>query len=270
MCVSEGQLGYENTDYFSDSSNFGKDIDLGTGVTVEDWSAGRDFNCFLTTDYAIKCFGDNSQGQLGIGSTNNVGDESNEMGDNLAELDLGTFTVTQMMVGEKHGCAINDNYEVKCWGDNYFGQLGLGDTNDVGDEAGEMGDNMGTVNLGTDFYAHRIVLGNWFTCVISTDMELKCFGRNNNGQLGQEHTDNIGDDGGEMGDHLDVIDLGTDFSLDDLKCSSGFICATNSHGDLKCWGGNADGQVCCEQSVQQNCGAMLLDFRFLKMFLSRK
>jgi len=38
---------------------------------------------------------------------------------------------------------------VKCWGDNYSGQLGLGYTKNRGDQPGEMGDALLPVSLET-------------------------------------------------------------------------------------------------------------------------
>ena len=38
---------------------------------------------------------------------------------------------------------------LKCWGYNFYGQLGLGDTNDRGDQGGEMGDSLPSVDLGS-------------------------------------------------------------------------------------------------------------------------
>ena len=74
-----------------------------------------------------------------------------EMGDNLPAVDLGTGrTATAIFSGGgSHMCAFLDDKSLKCWGGNYFGQLGLGDTNNRGDASGEMGDNLPVVDLGT-------------------------------------------------------------------------------------------------------------------------
>ena len=68
------------------------------------------------------------------------GDNSGEMGA-LVAVDLGTSrTAVAIACGGSYMCALLDGGSVKCWGYNYYGQLGVGHTNAVGDSSGEMGD----------------------------------------------------------------------------------------------------------------------------------
>eukprot|EP01083_Nonionella_stella_P315793 1141721_1 len=98
----------------------------------------------------VKCFGWNSNGQLGQGDTNNRGDEANEMGDYLLEIELGaSFKPTQVVAGWYHTCALSTNNTVKCFGRNDWSQLGQGDVNDRGDEADGMGDDLLEIDLGS-------------------------------------------------------------------------------------------------------------------------
>eukprot|EP01083_Nonionella_stella_P086007 238685_1 len=167
--------------------------------------AGWSHNCALSTANKMKCFGRNNYGQLGYGDTNHRGDEANQMGDTLLEIDLGTsFIPMQIVAGMYRTCALSTGHKVKCWGYNSHGQLGYGDTNNRGDGANEMSDSLLEIDFGTNFIPMQISAGLEHTCALSTANKAKCFGRNNYGQLGYGDTNNRGDD-------LFEIDLGTSF-----------------------------------------------------------
>jgi len=73
----------------------------------------------------VKFWGYNGQGQLGQGNTTTIGNGSNQMGDNLEAIDLGTDrTATDISAGIYHAGAVLDNGMVKVWGYNAYGQLG--------------------------------------------------------------------------------------------------------------------------------------------------
>ena len=96
----------------------------------------------------VKFWGYNTNGQLGQGNTNNIGDGSNEMGDNLSAIDLGTGrTATEIVGGYHHSMALLDNSTVKAWGYSNSGQLGQGNANHIGDGSNEMGDNLSVIDL---------------------------------------------------------------------------------------------------------------------------
>ena len=175
---SHGQCGYGNTVYFSDSANFGKGINVGTDVEIENMAAGADFNCILTADSEVKCFGRNEYGQLGVGHNESIGDDDSEMGDDLGSVDLGTnFTVSQIALGAQHVCALSDGGDIKCWGRNDAGQLGLGDTANRGSDPSDMGDYLPAVDLGTSFgTVSEVLMGAQHSCAVSSDRDLKCWG----------------------------------------------------------------------------------------------
>jgi alpha-tubulin suppressor-like RCC1 family protein len=123
-------------------------VDLGTGRTATAIIAGVNHTCAILDDASVKCWGDNRYGQLGYGNTDTIGDASDEMGDNLAAVDLGTGrTATAIIAYFLQTCALLDNSAVKCWGYNSNGQLGKGHTNNLGDDPYEMGDNLTAVDL---------------------------------------------------------------------------------------------------------------------------
>ena len=116
-------------------------------------------------------------------------------------------TATAISAGSGHTCALLTDGTIKCWGSNQFGQLGLGDTNDRGDEPGEMGSALPSVNLGTGMTAKAVSAGASHTCALLSDGTVKCWGGNNVGQLGLGDKTNRGNAPGTMGDALPVVGL---------------------------------------------------------------
>ena len=243
-----GQLGLGDTlnrsDEGGESITSLAEVDLGTGHTAKKVVAGYYHTCAILDDDSVKCWGDNDVGQLGLGDTNNRGDDANEMGDNLPTVDLGTGrSALDLSIGRNFTCALLDNSTVKCWGDNFLGMLGRGDTNQVGDLPNQMGDNLAPIDLGTGRTAKFIASRGIHACAILDNDSLKCWGANSNGGLGLDDTNNRGDNGGEMGDALPAIDLGSGRSAVKVSMGNGSTCALLDNGTVKCWGYNLYGQL---------------------------
>eukprot|EP01083_Nonionella_stella_P012465 35364_1 len=192
-------------------------------------------NCILE-DNEVKCWGMNIFGECGYGDTNNRGDEANEMGDTLLEIDLGSnFTPIQIVKGGYHTCALSAN-AVKCFGLNDYGQLGYGDTNNRGDGSSEMGDALPEIDFGISFIPMKITAGDYHNCVLSTGNKVKCFGRNELGQNGYGDRNHRGDETNEMGDNLLHVDLGSNFVPTEIKAGGHHTCALSRTNKVKCWG----------------------------------
>lgn len=100
-------------------------IDFGIGRRAMQIAAGDEHVCAVLDNGQLKCFGHNNQGQLGLGDTNDRGDDPAEMGDNLTAVNLGVgITALQVTAGRTHTCVLLDNGRVKCWGTNAYGELG--------------------------------------------------------------------------------------------------------------------------------------------------
>ena len=119
-------------------------VDLGLGHTVKQLSAGADHTCAVLDTGSIKCWGSGRFGKLGYGGTDDVGNDPNEMGDNLAEVPLLSRAV-QVSCGEEHSCALLDDDSVKCWGLNDKGQLGQGHDSSLGDDPNELGESLSSI-----------------------------------------------------------------------------------------------------------------------------
>ncbi|CBN79084.1 domain repeat protein [Ectocarpus siliculosus] len=141
-----------------------------------------------------------------------------------------------LAVGTDHACVLLDDATVKCFGQNNYGQLGLGDTDDRGQSAGTMGDSLTAVDLGTGATVVAMSAGSDHTCAVLADGSLKCFGRNNMGQLGLDDTDDRGDEAFEMGDDLPAVSLGTNRTAVAVSAQGDRTCVLLDNGNVRCWG----------------------------------
>jgi alpha-tubulin suppressor-like RCC1 family protein len=235
-----GQLGLGDTDDRGDDpGEMGSNlpvVDLaGTATAV---AVGAGASCALLVGGEIKCWGWNSSGQLGLGDTLNRGDAPGEMGVALPAVDVGGIAAA-IAVGGNHTCALLTTGVVKCWGDNTLGQLGLGDTEDRGDQPGEMGAALPAVDL--DGTAIAISAGSAHTCALLSSGAVKCWGANGNGNLGLGDRFNRGDEPGEMGENLPAADLGEVATA--VSAGENHTCALLASGAVKCWGRNWAGQL---------------------------
>jgi alpha-tubulin suppressor-like RCC1 family protein len=245
---SEGALGLGDFNHRSagaaELGNSLPGVNLGTGRTAVAITAGLGFSCALLDNGSVKCWGANTYGSLGLGDLVSRGDEPSEMGDSLPVVSLGTGrTATKIEAGVGHVCAILDDASLKCWGLNNFGQLGVGDHNSRGDAAGEMGDALPVVNLGTGRTAKHVALGVYHTCAILDNDSLKCWGQGTEGAIGLGDTVARGDGANEMGDALPIVNVGAGRLVKGVTAGGAFTCALLDNDALKCWGRNTQGQL---------------------------
>lgn len=147
-----GQLGAEK---FQDSSELPLEAKLGYEVTQI--SGGLRHACAILhveegaqAVIMAKCWGANNLGQRGTGDTLSTGEMPGSMGKTLAAVKLpASFAVSRVVAGNDSSCALSANGQVTCWGANENGRLGLGlpVAENMGDEAGEMGDGLVLVPL---------------------------------------------------------------------------------------------------------------------------
>jgi E3 ubiquitin-protein ligase HERC3 len=248
-CWGEGfNLGLGGTANRGDQPNEMGDslpfVDLGTGHYARALGGGGGHTCAVLEDHRLKCWGANDYGQLGLGNKDRSGDQANEMGDALPAVDVGTGrTAKQVEGGDIHTCALLDNDRIKCWGYNLQGQLGIGDKVDRGGAAGQMGDALPFVDLGTNRTAKSVVAGGSISCAITDENKVKCWGTGSYGRTGLGSTADRGDGFGLMGDALPYVDLGPSLTVKALAIGDSHACVIVNDDRVKCWGYNAYGQL---------------------------
>jgi E3 ubiquitin-protein ligase HERC3 len=257
---SEGQLGLG--DAIQRMTPPADPIALGAGRTVKALSIGYAFNCAILDDDRLKCWGrgnntvtDTGQGgELGVGGTAHLGNDPNEMGDNLAYAKLGTnpgtgqpWKVKKVAAGRTHVCAILENDRVKCWGRNDGGGH-LGSGNSLAYGATLVDDAIPFVDVGTSsataqpWTVKDLGNGEYAMCALLANNAIRCWGQDAGfGTLGRGGNATIGDGAGEMGNLLVDVELTPGRTPLSLFAGPLAVCAHVAGSTLNCWGSNQQG-----------------------------
>ncbi|MBI3074467.1 MAG: hypothetical protein HYY84_20335 [Deltaproteobacteria bacterium] len=190
---------------------------LASGATA--LGVGDFFSCAATSSGGLKCWGRNSDGQLGDGTST-----ARRTPVDVTGLASG---VTAVAAGENHTCAIAIGGGLKCWGDNDFGAIG----------DGTFTTRYSPVNVtGFSTGAKSLSAGNNHTCAVTTEGAAKCWGLNMGGQLGRGATspDYVATPAGV---------LGLDAGVKAVTAGGYHTCALTEFGAVHCWGNNENGQV---------------------------
>jgi alpha-tubulin suppressor-like RCC1 family protein len=243
----EGQLGYGDKNNLGDTSTPGAHtpVDLG-GHTAKAITAGGLHTCAILDDKTVRCWGFGARGQLGYGNPLNVGDGANPDGslDPTVASSLPVYlgpgrTAVAISAGASDTCAILDNGSVLCWGDGSHGELGYGNTDNVGDTA--YPGLTAPVYLGPGRTATAISAGDDHTCAILDNGNVLCWGDGANGELGYGNTSNVGD--AQTPASAGSVDLGPGRTALAISAGGSHTCARLDNGSVRCWGLGAYGQL---------------------------
>ena len=246
-----GQLGIGNTlDIGDDTGEMGENlpfVDTGNGLNITKATLGESHTCALFENGSVKCWGETTLLGIGYNDVDGFGDGYQETGEVLPYLPLPSGrTVVEIEAGYRHTCAILDNGEITCWGDNSQGQLGIGNTSFMGDSADEIGDYSTTTSITPSLASATpvsLAMGWDHSCALFSNGEAYCWGDNSRGQLGIGSTSDVGDDSGEMGASMAAVDLPTGRTAVQITAGDDFTCAILDNGDVACWGYNSHGQL---------------------------
>ena len=139
-----------------------------------------------------------------------------------------------LTVGADHACLRHAAGTFSCWGERYYGQLGLGGTETDTEDVAPHG---AVTALGAPVMA--MVAGKSHTCALLAGGVVTCFGLNSLGQ--------VGPDPGTAAEEVRAPATVTGFSGAVISLGSGssaqHTCAILQDGSVACWGDNADGQL---------------------------
>jgi hypothetical protein len=175
---------------------------------------GDNHSCLLLHDGSVKCWGDNTYGQLGVS-----GITSSKTPVTVSSFGVNRYAV-EIAAGKQHSCALLNDASVSCWGDNGFGNLGDGDSDSSG--------QLTTSTLTTGERAIAVNVDSDASCALLVNGAVKCWG---DGAVGIT----------AFGTALDVNTptlVPELISVTQLSLSELHGCALAGQGDLWCWGSN--------------------------------
>jgi len=239
-----GQLGIGST-----TSVGGNDGDLGSnmvlvklpvGTNVTVIVAGGQHNCALTNFGQIYCWGRNTEGQLGIGTANNVGTSPSDI---ITPVKLGGGGVRAAAIGagNLHTCAMTQtDQNIVCWGSNDQSQLGINPSyGTIGTQAGDLDDitYLKIIDPETSkaMNAAALSVGSSHTCALTMRSSVYCWGSNQYYQLGLGT--NVA-----MSNNPALMDLGGRLVYS-MACGANHNCAQLMDRSILCWGFNPYGQL---------------------------
>jgi alpha-tubulin suppressor-like RCC1 family protein/uncharacterized protein YjdB len=207
-----GQLGDGTTDRRTTPIDV---VGLTSGVAEID--LGHEFSCARLVSGSVKCWGYNGYGQIGDGTTTNR---------LVPRTATGVSGATSIASGFHHTCVTQSAGTVRCWGYNGHGELGDNSTSSRTTSVAVSDITSGGV---------KVVAGGHHTCLLMASGAVKCWGRNDSGELGDATTT-------RRYTPRDVTGLSS--GVIELSATNGYsTCAIVANDALKCSGYNDWGQL---------------------------
>jgi alpha-tubulin suppressor-like RCC1 family protein len=168
----------------------------------------------------VKCWGYNGFGELGDGtdverSPIPVAVNANALGGSVMAITAGAY----------HSCALLDGGTVKCWGSDDFGELGDGNFT-YSQPLPVLVQNLGGP-------AAAIAAGDHHTCAILVGGDVKCWGSNGLGQVGD----------GTFSNRAQPKSISLPAPATSLAAGRNHTCVASGAGGAWCWGDATDGQL---------------------------
>jgi alpha-tubulin suppressor-like RCC1 family protein len=177
-------------------------------------AAGQEDTCALTTFSQAYCWGDNSTGELGTGTSGNRWGPATV---------TGGLRFTQLAAGWGFSCGLDAAGHAYCWGANSVGELG----------DGTLINRSSPVAVVGGFTFSALAAGNYHVCGLTGGGRAYCWGYNPAGQLGDGTTTN----------RNSPVPVSDTLTFVELSAGGGHTCGLTAAGRAYCWGHDVYGQL---------------------------
>jgi len=183
-------------------------------------TAGINHTC-VNTYGGVRCWGSNSNGQLGDGTTTNR---------SASTTAPGLEGTVSLAAGHSHTCAVRADGTARCWGSNSAGQLGDGTTTQ----------RLTATQVSGITDAVEVAVGWYHTCLRRSNGTVSCFGDGAYGQTGD----------GTAQDRLTPLQVPGLSGVTAIVAGTNHTCALLENRTIQCWGSNYAGQ--CGDGTESN------------------
>jgi len=206
-------------------------------------AAGAAHTCVLFSNGTVECWGDNSAGELGAGTT--TGPETCD-GSPCSTTPVpvsGLSGVAAIATGSGHDCALLTDGTVACWGDNSAGELGAGTT--TGPRTCFDGAPCSATPVAVPGLSGVIAIaaGGAQTCALLACGTVDCWGDNTFGELGDGTSTGPQRCGEELACSTAPVAVPGLSGVTALAAGAEHTCALLSAGTVACWGDNTFGEL---------------------------
>ncbi len=196
---------------------------VATGAAYLSITAGSQHTCSVQLTGQAWCWGDGTNGKLGVGSTTSW---------SAPRPVQSGLLMRKVSAGAEHTCALVIDGSSWCWG---FGETGeFGNGNKTSDQV--------PVATNPSLLFSEISAGDAHTCAIGRgDGRAWCWGWNDDGQVGNGAGPN--DQCGALECIPAAMQISSTESFIDISAGHRFSCGVTSSGEAYCWGNNSNGQL---------------------------
>jgi alpha-tubulin suppressor-like RCC1 family protein len=194
-------------------------------TNVTQVGSGGGHTCALRSDNTVYCWGRNAFGEVGDNTT------TRRLVAVQVRISAGAFltNAVQIAIGANHSCAQLSDSTVRCWGYNFYGEIGDNTTTN----SSVATQVLAAGGSGSLTGVSAISSGRFHTCALLSDHSVYCWGDNDNGELG---------DGTTTSRSLPVR-AGTIDNATSISAGEYHSCSVLDDGTAQCWGAAAFGQV---------------------------